>query len=77
MVREDPELRVSFDFTNEATGLKASFNSPTQRAFGLPLRNVFRHGLHVVRPRPVNLIVRQLRLPMGIPCQQLPLNQTY
>jgi len=40
MVREGAELPVSFDFTNEATGLKASFNSPTQRAIGIPLRNV-------------------------------------
>lgn len=40
MVREGAELPVSFDFTNEATGLKGSFNSPTQRALGIPLRNV-------------------------------------
>lgn len=39
MVREGAELTVSFDFTNEATGLKASFNSTTQRALGIPLRN--------------------------------------
>jgi hypothetical protein len=29
-----------FDFTNGATGLTASFNSPTQKAMGIPLRNV-------------------------------------
>ncbi|MDQ5844199.1 MAG: lysophospholipase, partial [Acidobacteriota bacterium] len=40
MVREGAELPVSFDFTNEATALTASFNSPTQRAIGIPLRNV-------------------------------------
>lgn len=40
MVREGAELPVSFDFTNEAAGLTASFNSPTQRAMGIPLRNV-------------------------------------
>jgi pimeloyl-ACP methyl ester carboxylesterase len=40
MVREGAELPVSFDFTNEAAGLIASFNSPTQRAKGIPLRDV-------------------------------------
>lgn len=40
MVREGAELPVSFDFINQATGLTASFNSPTQRALGIPLRNV-------------------------------------
>jgi hypothetical protein len=40
MVREGAELRMSFDFVNEATGIKASFNSPTQRALSIPLRNV-------------------------------------
>jgi pimeloyl-ACP methyl ester carboxylesterase len=40
MVREGAELTVSFDFSNAASGLKASFNSPTQRALGIPLRNV-------------------------------------
>src|SRR3989441_11506471 len=40
MVREGAELPVSFDFTNGATGLTASFNSPTQKAIGIPLRNV-------------------------------------
>ena len=40
MVREGAELPVSFDFTREAAGLTASFNSPTQRAMGIPLRNV-------------------------------------
>src|SRR6184192_644607 len=40
MVREGAELPVSFDFTNEAGRLAASFNSPKQRAMGIPLRNV-------------------------------------
>jgi len=40
MVREGAELPISFDFTNGATGLTASFNSPTQKAMGIPLRNV-------------------------------------
>jgi uncharacterized protein len=40
MVREGAELPVSFDFTNEAAGLTARFNSPTQRAMGIPLRNI-------------------------------------
>src|SRR5712691_4264761 len=40
MVREGAEVPVSVDFTNEATGLTASFNSPTQKAMGIPLRNV-------------------------------------
>ncbi|CAN5542092.1 alpha/beta fold hydrolase [soil metagenome] len=40
MIREGAQLTVSFDFANEADGLKASFNSPTQRALGIPLRNV-------------------------------------
>ena len=40
LVREGAEVAVSFDFTSEAGGLKASFNSPTQRALGIPLRNV-------------------------------------
>src|SRR5712692_7886380 len=40
MVREGAELPVSFDVTNGATGLTASFNSPTQKAMGIPLRNV-------------------------------------
>jgi pimeloyl-ACP methyl ester carboxylesterase len=40
MVREGAELTVSFDFTNQAKELTASFNSPTQRATGIPLRNV-------------------------------------
>jgi len=37
MIREGAELRVGFDFTNDATGIKATFNSPTQRAMGIPL----------------------------------------
>jgi alpha-beta hydrolase superfamily lysophospholipase len=40
MVREGAELPISFDFVNEAAGLKASFNSPTQHAIGIPLQNV-------------------------------------
>lgn len=40
MVREGAELPVSFDFSNAAAGLRASFNSLTQRAMGIPLRNV-------------------------------------
>jgi pimeloyl-ACP methyl ester carboxylesterase len=40
MVRESAELPVSFDFTNESTEVEAKFNSPTQRAIGIPLRNV-------------------------------------
>src|SRR2546426_4127294 len=40
MVREGAELPVSFDFTNAAAGLTASFNSSTQRAMGIPLRNI-------------------------------------
>lgn len=40
MTREGAVLPVSFDFTSEAGKLKANFNSPTQRATGIPLRNV-------------------------------------
>ena len=40
MTREGSALPVSFDFTNEAGKLKASFNSPTQRAMGIPLSKV-------------------------------------
>ena len=40
MTREGATLAVSFDFTSEAAEIKASFNSPTQRAMGIPLRNV-------------------------------------
>jgi pimeloyl-ACP methyl ester carboxylesterase len=40
MVREGAELPVSFDFTSAAAGLTASFNSPTQRAMGIPLSKV-------------------------------------
>ena len=40
MTREGAELPVSFDFISAASELKASFNSPTQRAMGIPLRNV-------------------------------------
>jgi dipeptidyl aminopeptidase/acylaminoacyl peptidase len=38
MVREGADLTVSFDFTSATGGLAASFNSPTQRAIGIPLR---------------------------------------
>jgi hypothetical protein len=40
MAREGAALPVSFEFTREAAGLKASFNSPAQHALGIPLRNV-------------------------------------
>ncbi len=40
MVREGAELTVSFDFMSDATSFKGSFNSLTQRALGIPLRNV-------------------------------------
>ncbi len=40
MIREGAALAVSFDFIGEAGKLKAMFNSPTQRAMGIPLRNV-------------------------------------
>ena len=40
MVREGAKLPVSFDLVRETAGLKATFNSPTQRATGIPLRNV-------------------------------------
>ena len=40
MVRDGAELTVSFDFANEATAPKATFDSPTLRAVGIPLRKV-------------------------------------
>jgi hypothetical protein len=40
MVREGAQLPVSFDFTHEAPALRAHFNSPTQRAMGIPLSKV-------------------------------------
>ncbi|HVF46498.1 MAG TPA: hypothetical protein VNA17_02925, partial [Pyrinomonadaceae bacterium] len=40
MIREGSNLPVSFDFTKEEAGLKASFNSLTQRAAGIPIRSV-------------------------------------
>ena len=40
MVREGAELPVSFDFMSEGVEFTASFNSPTQRATGIPLRKV-------------------------------------
>ena len=40
MIREEARLPVSFDFTKGETGPKVSFNSPTQRAIGIPITNV-------------------------------------
>jgi pimeloyl-ACP methyl ester carboxylesterase len=40
LTREGTDLAVSFDFANGSTALKASFDSPAQRALGIPLRNV-------------------------------------
>jgi len=40
MIREGAELNVSFDFTREANAVRASFNSPSQRAIGIPLQKV-------------------------------------
>jgi pimeloyl-ACP methyl ester carboxylesterase len=40
MVREGAELPVSFDFKREGAALTANFNSPTQRAMGIPLSSV-------------------------------------
>lgn len=40
MVREGASLPVSFDFARSGTELSARFNSPTQRALGIPLREV-------------------------------------
>ena len=40
MIREGAELPVSFEFTSEPAGLTGSFNSPTQRAMGIPLSKV-------------------------------------
>lgn len=48
MVRESAELAVSFDFTNGSTGVNARFNSPAQRAIGIPLQN-FRYAAPNVR----------------------------
>ncbi len=39
MVRDGAELPVSFDFANATIGFTARFNSPTQRAMSIPLRN--------------------------------------
>src|SRR6266516_3597108 len=47
MIRESAELNVSFDFAGDATGLKASFNSPSQRAIGIPLQKVSYTAPHV------------------------------
>src|SRR5436853_534434 len=40
MIREGAELKISFDFASYATGLKGSFNSPSQRAIGIPLQKI-------------------------------------
>jgi hypothetical protein len=40
MIRDGAELNVSFDFIREANALRASFNSPSQRAIGIPLEKV-------------------------------------
>ena len=40
MIREGAKLPVSFDFIKGETGPKVSFNSPTQRAVGIPVANV-------------------------------------
>jgi uncharacterized protein len=44
MVREGALLPVSFDFIRSGADLTARFNSPTQRALGIPLRNVRSEG---------------------------------
>jgi pimeloyl-ACP methyl ester carboxylesterase len=44
MVREGASLPVSFDFIRSGAELTARFNSPTQRALGIPLRNVRAEG---------------------------------
>ena len=40
MVRQGSELIVSFDFSDEAAGIRGSFNSLTLHALRIPLRNV-------------------------------------
>ena len=40
MVRQGSELMVSFDFSDEAAGIRGSFNSLTLHALRIPLRNV-------------------------------------
>jgi uncharacterized protein len=47
MIREGAELNVSLDFADDATGPKASFNSPSQRAIGIPLQKVSYSPPHV------------------------------
>jgi pimeloyl-ACP methyl ester carboxylesterase len=44
MVREGASLPVSFDIERTTAGLVARFNSPTQRALGIPLRNIREEG---------------------------------
>jgi pimeloyl-ACP methyl ester carboxylesterase len=39
LIREGAKLPVSFDLMTSGKGLKATFNSPTQRATGIPIRN--------------------------------------
>src|SRR5436190_578888 len=40
MIREGAVLNVSFDIREDASGIHARFNSPTQRAIGIPLQKV-------------------------------------
>lgn len=40
MIREGAQLPVTFDFGRGVKGFEGSFDSPTQRALGIPLRNV-------------------------------------
>jgi pimeloyl-ACP methyl ester carboxylesterase len=47
MTREGADLNVSFDFAEEANELRASFNSPSQRAIGIPLQKVAYTAPHV------------------------------
>lgn len=40
MVRAGAELNVSFDFSQRGKGLEGTFDSPMQRAIGIPLHNI-------------------------------------
>ena len=40
LIREEARLPVSFDFTTGDTGPQVRFNSPTQRAIGIPIQKV-------------------------------------
>jgi pimeloyl-ACP methyl ester carboxylesterase len=40
LIREGAKLPVSFDIAKDGDGLRVSFNSLTQRAIGIPVRNV-------------------------------------